>query len=109
MKQSKGGLDMNRKKHSRQLRKRLISLMCFCALLFGLSAPAHAADPPFSYTPDPTVNVIFDTDIDSDVDDAGAMALLHSYVQQGRVNLLAVVGCCYSGYAAPCIDAINTY
>ena len=100
---------MNRKKHSKQLRKRLISLMCFCALLFGLSAPAHAADPPFSYTPDPTVNVIFDTDIDSDVDDAGAMALLHSYIQQGRVNLLAVVGCCYSGYAAPCIDAINTY
>ena len=104
---------MDMKYHPAHLWKRVVSLLSAAALALCLVAPAAAVPPeelpPFSYTPDPTVNIIFDTDIDSDVDDAGAMALLHSYVQQGKVNLLAVVGCCNSGYAAPCIDAINTY
>ena len=105
---------MDMKYHPAHLWKRVVSLLSAAALALCLVAPARRRYrpeelPPFSYTPDPTVNIIFDTDIDSDVDDAGAMALLHSYVQQGKVNLLAVVGCCNSGYAAPCIDAINTY
>ncbi len=95
--------------------RRSISVLLTLTLLLGLLVPVYAADPAsaakdgFEYTPDKTVNIIFDTDIDSDVDDAGAMALLHSYVQEGRANLLAVIACCYSGFAAPCIDAINTY
>lgn len=59
--------------------------------------------------PEGVANIIYDTDIADDVDDAGGLAMLHSYVSEGRANLLAVV--CNSAclYAAPCAEAINTY
>ena len=54
--------------------------------------------------------VIFDTDMGSDCDDVGALAILHEYVNQGRARLL---GCIYSSgkvpFGAGIIDAINTY
>lgn len=71
--------------------------------------PPVAPSDPFEYTPDDVVKVIFDTDIDTDVDDVGALAVIHSYVQEGRAELLACVGSCNSGWAAPAMDAINTY
>ena len=100
---------MKQRSTNKRTGKRLVALVLVLMFVLGFTVTAQAEQPAFSYTPDARVNVIFDTDIDSDVDDAGAMALLHSYVQEGKVNLLAVVGCCKSGYAAPCIDAINTY
>jgi len=54
-------------------------------------------------------NIIFDTDIGDDCDDAGALALLHRLCGKGEVNLLAVTACYASPYVAGCIDAINTY
>ena len=63
----------------------------------------------YKYAPDKTVKIIFDTDMDTDVDDAGALAILHSYIREGKAELLAAVGSCNTGYTAPCIDAINTY
>lgn len=54
--------------------------------------------------------IILDTDMGSDCDDVGAMALLHQYVNQGKARLL---GSIYSSgkvpYGAGIIDAINTY
>lgn len=63
----------------------------------------------FSYTPDKTVKIIFDTDMDTDVDDTGALAVLYSYVSEGRAEVLATVGSCNSGYAVKCIGGINAY
>lgn len=54
--------------------------------------------------------IIFDTDMGSDCDDVGALAILHRYLNQGKANLLA---CIYSSgevpYGAGVIDAINTF
>ncbi len=54
------------------------------------------------------VNVIFDTDMGSDCDDVGALALLHSFANDGKAN---IAGCIYSSgripYGAGIIDAIN--
>lgn len=59
--------------------------------------------------PEP-VKVILDTDMGSDCDDAGAMALLHKYADLGKVEIL---GCIYSSgkvpYGAGVIEAINIY
>ena len=54
--------------------------------------------------------VILDTDMGSDCDDVGAMALLHHYADQGKVEILGVI---YSSgkvpYGAGIVDAINVY
>ena len=54
--------------------------------------------------------MILDTDFASDVDDAGALAVLHALADAGEVEILAVM--VSDGGAAPshrAIDAINTY
>lgn len=53
--------------------------------------------------------VIFDTDMESDVDDVAALAQLHVMADRGEVELLAVMVSGHNGWSAPCIDAINTF
>lgn len=53
--------------------------------------------------------IIFDTDIGGDCDDAGALALLHRLCDLGEAELLATTHCYSSPYVAGCLDAINTY
>jgi inosine-uridine nucleoside N-ribohydrolase len=71
-------------------------------------APLPAAPPA---TP---VDVIYDTDMALDVDDVGALALLHALADRGEARLLAV-GISETSrhdngvWAAPAADAINTY
>lgn len=55
------------------------------------------------------VNVILDTDIDSDVDDVGALAMLHTLADQRLVNILGVIVTSDDSYAPLCVDAINHY
>ncbi len=59
---------------------------------------------------DEPVRIILDTDMGSDCDDAGALALLHVYADLGMVE---IVGCVYSSgkvpYGAGIIEAINIY
>ena len=54
--------------------------------------------------------LIFDSDMGSDCDDVGALAMIHRYIKQGKAELLA---CIYSSgkvpYGVGIIDAINTY
>ncbi|MEM6630486.1 MAG: nucleoside hydrolase [Bacteroidota bacterium] len=54
--------------------------------------------------------IIFDTDMGSDCDDVGALAILHKYQALGKAKIL---GCIYSSGKVPfgvgIIDAINTY
>jgi len=54
--------------------------------------------------------IIFDTDMGSDCDDVGALALLHVYADQNKAEILA---CIYSSGKIPfgvgVIDAINSY
>ena len=56
------------------------------------------------------VRIIFDTDMGSDCDDAGALAILHVYAYRG---LAEIIGCVYSSgkvpYGAGVVEAINVY
>ena len=61
----------------------------------------HAAEPP--------VNIIFDTDVDHDCDDIGALYILHGAVERGEAKLLATIGNTSTDEIAPALDAINTW
>lgn len=53
--------------------------------------------------------IIFDTDMDTDCDDAGALGLLLQYVIDGKADLLGVIANAPVAGAAPCCEAICAY
>jgi hypothetical protein len=55
------------------------------------------------------VPLIVDTDISTDADDAGAVAIANALQDNGQVNLLGVMVDTPSRWGAPAVDAINTY
>ncbi len=55
------------------------------------------------------VKVIFDTDMESDVDDVGALAMLHGFADRGEVEILATISSSLNPWSAPTIDVVNTY
>ncbi len=56
-----------------------------------------------------SIPIIFDTDIQGDYDDVGAMGMLHAFADQGEVEILATVASNLSPLTAPVIEIINTY
>lgn len=74
-----------------------ILLILYICCWFSTSAYAQA-------------NIIFDTDIGSDCDDAGALAILHKLADKGEVNLLGVIFSSNNNkFGIGVCDAINTY
>ena len=55
------------------------------------------------------VRIILDTDIDSDVDDVEAVAMVHALADQRKVNLLGVIVTSDDPYAPRCVSALNNY
>lgn len=55
------------------------------------------------------VKIIYDTDMESDVDDVGATAILHVLADQGEAEILATMVSSINPWSAPCLDAINTF
>lgn len=55
------------------------------------------------------VRLIFDTDLESDVDDVGAVAVLHALADLGEVTILGMGLSVKHAWSAPCLDALNTY
>ena len=55
------------------------------------------------------VAVILDTDITSDVDDVGAVAVLHALANQGEAKILAMGVSARNPWCVLCLDALNTY
>jgi hypothetical protein len=55
------------------------------------------------------VPVIFDTDMDSDCDDAAALAILHAIADRGEATILGTLVSSKHPWSAPCVDAINTF
>lgn len=53
--------------------------------------------------------IILDTDMDTDCDDAGAMAVLHALAMRGEAEILATVGSSHYPYSVPTVVAINAY
>lgn len=71
-------------------------------LVLGLFTSALQAD-------DGPVRIIFDTDIESDVDDVGATVVLHALANRGEAEILAMGISATHEWSAPCLDAVNTF
>ncbi|MDF1660046.1 MAG: nucleoside hydrolase, partial [Verrucomicrobiales bacterium] len=67
--------------------------------------------PPRHIEPDMSkaLNVIFDTDMGNDTDDAMALAMLHSLQSRGVVNLLGITSTKDDPRSAAYLDAFNTF
>lgn len=55
------------------------------------------------------IDIIIDTDIGNDSDDAGALAIAHQLQQLGECNILAITSSTSRKDGALCIDAINHF
>src|SRR5215467_14514236 len=55
------------------------------------------------------VRLIFDTDMGNDIDDALALAMIHSLESRGEAKLLAVTITKDNPWAAPFIDMVNHF
>lgn len=84
----------------RVLRAIAVSVVAMCVTGFAGGMFASAKQP---------IPIIFDTDIGTDVDDAGALAILHILADRGEAKILATMSANRSRWSAPAIDVINTY
>ncbi len=82
---------------------RFVPLLLACLCAGALFPPSSSA------APAPPVKVIFDTDMDSDCDDVGALAVLHALADRGEAEILATMVSSHNPWSAPCVDAINTF
>lgn len=80
---------------NRRLRFVYVLLICFAAP--GLPARAQQTIP----------NIIFETDIGNDVDDALALDMIYKYMDRGQVNLLAVTSNKQSNYSTEYVHLMN--
>src|SRR5689334_13983743 len=75
----------------------------------GAALAAPAASPALSASsPDPPP-VIFDTDMWSDIDDALALAMLHTLHERHEINLVAVTVSTAEPWCASYVDLVNTF
>lgn len=80
------------------------------AATLGLMFQGHNGKySPFNSSITGTKRVILDADMDSDVDDAGALSLALNMHKEGVIDLAAVVITSDDPYAPVCADAINTF
>ena len=55
------------------------------------------------------IRIVFDIDMESDVDDVRALAMLHGFANRGDAEILATISSSLNPWSAPTIDVINTY
>ena len=80
-----------------------------CFLLQAGAALAEAPSIHNSGPPEAPINVIFDTDMWSDIDDAMALAMLHALQDRREINLLAVTISTSEKWCASYVDLIDTF
>lgn len=74
-----------------------------------LIAPVAGCAGPERARPAAPVRILFDTDLQTDCDDAGALAVLHALADAGEAEILGLVVSSGDPWAAGCADAINTW
>lgn len=87
-----------------KLSKTLKSTLLLCSIGFVMNIPTHAQGRATKAVP-----IIFDTDMQTDVDDVGAAALLHALADRGEIEILATMVSVSYPWSVPCVDAINTF
>ena len=70
---------------------------------------AEAADLNFLENDQSVPAIIYDTDYAGDVDDVGALAILHTMADSGEAEILSVMISSGDHYAFRAVDTINTY
>lgn len=93
-----------------------------CVFSAFLAASAPAAEPATAPFPAPApsagsaplgpkarIKILFDTDMRTDCDDAGAMAVLHALADRGECEILATVASVPDLDSIATVDAINRY
>lgn len=55
------------------------------------------------------IQVMIDMDMDTDVEDLGALATLHALADNGEVQILSTTCTTTNNFSAPCISVINTW
>ena len=88
---------------SKQASNLILCLLSLCPLL---PASASLSQSPLPRDP---VQVIFDTDMGNDIDDALALAMLHTMQDQGNCKIQAITLTIPHKYAAPYTAALNTF
>jgi hypothetical protein len=86
----------------------LLMILAAC-LSAGVSFSSLAAQQTLSEPSAKPVPIIFDTDLDTDCDDAGALAMLHTFADQGEIRILATIVSSRFAWSAPCLEVINRY
>ena len=84
------------------------------AVLFGLLASVYASTTSAEAKPADAddgrpINIIYDTDMWGDLDDALALTMLHALQDRGEINLLAVTISSNNRPSAAYADLLNTY
>lgn len=75
-------------------------------------AGSSSSEPPLTPTPQASpapINVIFDTDMWSDIDDALALAMLHALQDRHEINLVAVTVSTDIKWCASYVDLVDTF
>jgi purine nucleosidase len=85
----------------------MFHLLPFCLIVFFIAQLPRAGHA--QSVEQEAVSVILDTDMDSDVDDVGALALLHAYERQKRARILGIIVTSDEKYSDACTDAINVW
>ena len=86
----------------------IAAMVAAMILTTGCMTEPSPSSPPVARTP-AGIPIILDTDIGTDIDDAGALAMLHGLASRGEARILAVMSCNRSRWSAPAIDVINTH
>ncbi|NLH72970.1 MAG: family 43 glycosylhydrolase [Verrucomicrobia bacterium] len=73
------------------------------ALLWVGPADVSGGQPPHP------ARIILDLDLAEDVDDAGALAVLHALANRGEAEILGIMISSKNEWVGPCADAINTW
>jgi hypothetical protein len=80
------------------MRRAFLSLLTAAACLSGGPAPAEAP-----------VRLVVDTDLAADVDDVGALAVLHALADRGEAEILAAMVSSRNRHSVACLSALNTW
>ena len=78
--------------------KKLLAIACFACFTVFVQAQKTVPTP-----------VIFDSDMGPDYDDVGAITLLHSFADSGKIKILATVASTKYAGVAGVLDVFNTY
>src|SRR5690554_5066847 len=91
------------------MKYKISSVLILSSFFLAILTLCHAGTAQNAMNNNTPVKVIIDTDLDSDVDDAGALAMLYNLHHAGEIELLGIIVTSDDPFAPVCAAALNTY